>query len=123
MLAPPNHGAVLANIFGQFRFFKWILGPAGTQLSTAPDSIPNQLGPAEFEVGIIAGIRSFNPVFSHLIPGPDDGRVAVESTKLDGMTDFLVVPSVHPLIMNDRGVIQQTIHFLVHGYFNHVSNT
>jgi pimeloyl-ACP methyl ester carboxylesterase len=119
MLAPPNQGATLADIFGRLPFFGWILGPVGAQIGTGPDSLPNTLGPADYAVGIIAGNRSFNPLFSPLIPGHDDGRVAVESTKLDGMADFLVLPCIHPLIMNYRQVIRQTIHFLQRGHFQH----
>jgi hypothetical protein len=119
MLAPPNQGANLADIFERLPFYSWILGPAGKQIGTRSDSIPNSLGPADFEVGIIAGNRSANPLFSVMIPGADDGRIAVESAKLSGMADFLVLPCIHPLIMNDKHVIRQSIHFLVHGCFDH----
>jgi hypothetical protein len=123
MLAPPNQGATLADIFGRLPFFRWVLGPIGDQIGTGPDSVPNTLGPVDYEVGIIAGNRSFNPFFSWLIPGPDDGRVAVESTKLEGMVDFLVLPCIHPLIMNYKQVIRQTFHFLAHGQFDHTAAT
>jgi hypothetical protein len=123
MQAPPNQGATLADIFGGLPFSHWFLGPMGAQIGTRADSLPNTLGPVDYEVGIIAGNRSFNPLFSPLIPGPDDGRVAVESTKLDGMTDFLVLPCIHPLIMNYREVIRQTIHFLQQGYFERAHTT
>ena len=119
MLAPPNQGANLADIFEHLPFYNWILGPVGTQIGTKPESIPNTLGPANFEVGIIAGKRSANPFLSIMIPGKDDGRIAVESTKLAGMADFLVLPCIHPLIMNDKHVIRQSIHFLAHGCFDH----
>jgi hypothetical protein len=119
MLAPPNQGAALADIFGRVPLFDWILGPVGAQICTRADSVPNTLGPADYEVGVIAGNRSFNPIFSPLIPGPDDGRVAVESTKLAGMSDFLALPCIHPLIMNYRVVIEQTAHFLQQGCFKH----
>ena len=74
MLAPPNQGSVLADIFGRFPFYDWLIGPAGAQIRTGPDSLPKGLGPVDYPVGIIAGNRSCNPVLSHLIPGPDDGR-------------------------------------------------
>jgi pimeloyl-ACP methyl ester carboxylesterase len=119
MLAPPNRGAYLADIFEHLSFYNWILGPVGRQIGTKPDSIPNTLGPADFEVGIIAGNRSITPVFSVMIPGADDGRIAVDNTRLAGMADFLVLPCIHPLIMNDKHVIQQSIHFLAHGCFDH----
>jgi pimeloyl-ACP methyl ester carboxylesterase len=121
MLAPPNQGAELVEFFSRLPFYEWILGPVGAQLGTGLDSLPNTLGPADYEVGIIAGNCSFNPVFSALIPGSDDGRIAVERTRLAGMTDFLVLPCIHPLIMNYKQVIQQTIHFLVEGCFVHTN--
>jgi len=119
MLAPPNQGANLADTFQRLPLYNWILGPIGMQIGTRPDSIPNTLGPANFEVGVIAGNRSVNPFLSAMIPGIDDGRIAVESTKLAGMADFLVLPCIHPLIMNDKNVIRQTIHFLLLGCFDH----
>jgi len=119
MLAPPNRGAELADILAGFSLYRWILGPVGAQLSTAPESLPNTLGPVDYEVGVIAGNRSLNLLFSSLIPGPDDGRISVERTKLDGMTDFITLPCIHPLIMNYPHVIGQTIHFLQHGCFDH----
>lgn len=117
MLAPPNQGSRLADVFGQYAFYSWLLGPVGSQIGTSPDSLPNSLGPVDYPVGIIAGNRSINPVFSPLIPGSDDGRISVTGTKLAGMADFIEVPYIHPLIMNYRMVIQQTIHFLKHGSF------
>jgi hypothetical protein len=117
MLAPPNQGAVLADIFSGWPLFHWIIGPVGAQIGTGPESLPNTLGPVDAEVGVIAGNRSLNPLFSPLIPGPDDGRIAVERTQLAGMKDFLVLPCIHPLIMNYGQVIRQTIHFLARGRF------
>ncbi len=119
MLAPPNQGAKLADVFEQLPFYNWILGPVGIQIGTGSNSILKSLGPVDYEVGIIAGSCSFNPIFSVLIPGLDDGRIAVECTKLTGMADFLVLPCIHPLIMNYKKVIRQTIHFLAQGCFDH----
>jgi pimeloyl-ACP methyl ester carboxylesterase len=119
MIAPPNQGANLADIFENLPLYNWILGPIGRQIGTKPDSIPNILGPADFEVGIIAGNRSANPFLSIMIPGTDDGRIAVDNTRLTGMADFLVLPCIHPLIMNDKHVIRQSIHFLANGCFDH----
>jgi triacylglycerol lipase len=117
MLAPPNQGAELADIFGGSPLFGWILGEVGAQIGTGPDCLPNFLGPVDYEVGIIAGNRSLNPLLSLMIPGPDDGRIAVERTKLTGMADFLILPCIHPLIMNYAITIRQTIHFLQQGCF------
>jgi triacylglycerol lipase len=119
MLAPPNQGAALAQVFERFPPYHWILGPVAAQIGTGPSSLPKALGLADYPVGVIAGNRSLNPLFSPLIPGPDDGRVAVAETQLEGMADFLVLPCIHPLIMNYRQVIWQTVHFLQQGCFAH----
>ena len=98
--------------------FSEILGPAGKDLGTDLDSFPNRLPPPDFAVGVIAGSRSSNPIGSLLIPGPDDGAVSIESSKLGKASDFLVVDSTHTFIMYDDEVARQTIHFLQTGTFS-----
>lgn len=119
MLAPPNQGSEVVDELGGLMLFKWINGPAGNELGTNKDSLPNQLGPAKFPLGIIAGDRSINWISStFFIPGPDDGRVAVKRAKLAGMADFIVVHAAHPLITRNNKAIEQTIAFLRNGKFN-----
>lgn len=117
MLAPPNGGSEVVDKFGGWRLFEAINGPAGGQLGTAADQLPATLGPAGFELGIVAGNRSINLLLSAVIPGPDDGKVAIERSKLAGMQDFLLVEVSHPFIMKDEQVISQVISFLKLGAF------
>jgi hypothetical protein len=65
-------------------------------------------------------VSSSDPWFSPVIPGDDDGKVSVESAKLDEMSDFLTVPSGHTFIMRDETVIRQILHFLREGRFSRV---
>jgi triacylglycerol lipase len=117
MLAPPNQGSEIVDKLGRLSLFKWINGPAGSELGTDKNSTPNQLGPANFTAGVIAGDRSINWINSLLIPGRDDGKVSVERTKLAGMSDHIVIHATHPFIMRNREALRQTIQFLREGHF------
>ena len=119
MLAPPNAGSELVDRLSQTQLFNLINGPAGKQLGTDASSLPNSLGPVDYEVGIIAGNRSLNPLFSALIPGENDGKVSTQNTRLEGMADFIVLPYTHSFMMNQPQVIEQTLHFLQRGRFQH----
>lgn len=118
MLSPPNQGSEVVDKLSGMPGFELLNGPAGLQLGTGQDDLPAQLGPATFEVGIITGNRSINLILSMLIPGADDGKVSIERARLEGMSDFLVVPHSHPFIMKNDRVIQQVTYFLEHGRFD-----
>ncbi len=117
MLAPPNQGSTLGDLVEAFPELVDIIGPAGFQLGTSEDSVPLALGPATYEVGIITGDHTINPILSAWLGAPNDGKVTVESARLQGMKDFLVVPVSHPFIMRTDYVIGQTIYFLYFGKF------
>lgn len=117
MVGPPNQGTELVDRLSFIPLFKLVGGRAARQLGTDPESLPQQLGKVNFELGVIAGSHTLNPIYSLLIPGPDDGQVAVERTKVRGMKDFLLVPFDHTLMMRKDEVIEQMIHFLEQGRF------
>jgi triacylglycerol lipase len=112
MLSPPNHGSEVVDRMGHTWIFDWVNGPAGKQLGTAPDSFVNQLGPVRFECGIITGDRSLNWINACMIPGPNDGKVSVESAPVEGMSAFKVVHATHSFIMSNPAVIADVIRFM-----------
>jgi triacylglycerol lipase len=117
MLAPPNHGSTLVDAMRRHAIGRWILGPAGRKLGTAPNDMPQRLGPADFSLGVIAGDVSLNPLFSRSLKGPNDGKVTVESTRLTGMSDFAVVHSSHTWMMCRAETLRYVLTFLRDGNF------
>ncbi len=117
MLGPPNQGSAAVDELRVVPGFDWLNGPAGRQLGKGEGSVPLQLPPADFELGIIAGNRTIDPITSAVLENPDDGRVSVEDTKLEGMTDFVVVDHSHAFMMRMRRTIELTKAFLKNGRF------
>jgi len=117
MLGPPNQGSKAVDELGDLPGVDWLNGPAGRQLGKGPQSVPLQLGAADFELGIIAGNRSIDPITSAVLDDPDDGKVSVEDTKLEGMDDFIVVEHSHAFMMRMQEPIELTIQFLKFGHF------
>lgn len=117
MLGPPNQGSEVIDSYEGFPGFSFFAGPAGLQLGTGEASVPRSLGPVTFDVGVIAGTQSINPILSAILPEADDGKVSVESTRVEGMNDHLEMPVTHVFMMRDEEVFQQVVHYLEYGTF------
>lgn len=118
MLAPPNRGSEVANFFHKNQIYRWFYGPSGQQLTTvAAQKLPNL--PNDCEIGIIAGSRCIDPLCYFLLPKGNDGKVSINSTKLDNMRDHIILPVDHFFMVNQPEVILQVKAFLKHGIFEH----
>jgi len=117
MIVPPNHGSEVADVLSNIFLYRWIMGPAALQLGTNEDGLIAQLEEISGVIGVIAGNKSWNFVFSSVIPGPDDGKVSVRSAGLNEMEDMIELPESHTFILRSDPVIQQSIYFLKHGRF------
>jgi hypothetical protein len=117
MLGPPNQGSEIMDKYNNWPIIAAIGGDAGAQMGTGSDSLPAKLGPVDFELGIIAGTGTINVFASAMLPNPDDGKVSVASTRVEGMDDFLIVGNSHRYIIKNDLVYRNTVAFLKNGEF------
>lgn len=123
MLAPPNHGSEIVDAIRSNDFLDdvatFLNGPATTELGTGDDSFPDTLPPVDFELGVIAGDFPINPIGAAVIGERSDGTVSVDSTRVQGMDDHIVIRASHTLIMMNPLAIAEVIEFLHNGVFDH----
>jgi len=117
MLAPPNRGSEVADVLDRRPLLRVVMGKPGRELGTSAASVPNRLPSATFPLGVIAGTRSANPLFSRWIAGPNDGKVAVARTRCDGMRELLVVARTHTFMPWSPDVIASAMRFVELGSF------
>lgn len=119
LLTPPSGGSHFVEWLGDVPVAVDALGPVGSSLGTDSTDLPATLPPPDYEMGIIAGSRSVQPIGPLAIPGPDDGIVSVEQARIEGVP-MLVLPRTHFLIMNSRHTASAVIRFLRTGSFEGV---
>lgn len=115
MLGTPNKGAEMADKLRDVKLFKLILGPAGQQLVSGDASDIAKLPVPEFEFACIAGARGTAEGYNPIIPGDDDGTVAVGSVMLEGAADSELFPVLHSFLPLHAAVIKSTTRFLKTG--------
>ncbi len=115
MIGVPNLGADMADRLRENPLYREFFGPAGQQLVTDPAGFISRLPTPDFEFAIIAGSRGSMDGYNPLIPGDDDGTVAVSSTRLPGATDFVTVRGLHTFLMASDEAIDCTLRFLKDG--------
>ncbi|MDE2793505.1 MAG: alpha/beta fold hydrolase [Gemmatimonadota bacterium] len=116
LLAPPNQGSLFVDWLNEMQLGSDMLGPVGRALGTDATDLPATLPLPDYEVGIIAGNRSTQPIGPPAIPGPDDGIVSIEQASI-GDVPMLVLPRSHAFIANSRHTANAVIRFLRTGGF------
>jgi len=114
MIAPPNQGSAVARVLKDVGLYEALYGPAGQQL--VPEEAARR-PPLTYPFGIIAGGKGDAEGFNPLVPGDDDGTVIVEETRLEGESDFLLLPQLHATITSADEAIAATKRFLASGCF------
>lgn len=119
MLGTPNHGSEVADRLAESDILRKIVGVNLGNLRTKDGGSAGRLGKATYDLGIIAGDTSINPLFSSWVKGEADGPVSLESAKLEGMRDFVVVPYSHTAMLWREETARQVLAFLRDGKFDH----
>ena len=117
MLGPPNHGSIIANALKDNDLFTAVTGKPGQELGREWVWLEADLATPQCEFGIIAGGLGNETGFNPALPGDDDGVVAVSSARLDGATDFVLLPVLHSVMPANRKAQVRTLRFLQTGRF------
>jgi triacylglycerol lipase len=117
LLAAPNQGSPIAEPL-KWKPLGQLIAPA-VALSCCPAKPEANLRPtADFAPGILMGNRSgWFPYLSPFIKGPDDGVVAVESGRMEGMADFRVLTTSHTRMPKNPEAQREVLAFLQSGRF------
>lgn len=116
MIATPNRGAEIAeHVWSTGAIAKMGSGPALRQLHR--DRIGDIPMP-DIPFATIAGSRGTPEGFNPLLPGDDDMTVTVESTRLPGAEDELVVRATHTFVMVKPEVVVAVLRYLKTGRFH-----
>lgn len=123
-IGTPNQGTeyvdgVLSNPITSL-IFRRLAGPPGLEMATK-GGVTDTLGPVpeQIKLGVIAGSGGY--LLWPRMPGAHDGKVTVERTKVEGMTDHVVIPVTHVAMIHKQSVIDQVAHFLEHERFDHAA--
>ena len=111
MLAPPNQPAHLAKCFKNNLIYRVFTGDSGQKLSE--EKFYRDLPIPRVPFGVIAGDKGQRLTFSE----PNDGVVTVESTKLEGMADWVLLHHGHTFIMNCKDTFEHCVRFIESGRF------
>lgn len=117
LVGTPSGGTEIVDRLDHHGWFHW-LGPTTQALGSDLAFFPNQQQTPDYSLGVIAGFsKIMSGANNHLLPGDDDGLVAVRSTRIQGMDDFVKINSGHAGLRYKKQVAEQIIAFLQTGQF------
>ena len=103
MLAPPNHGSLAAVVVAENVMFKTFTGEAGQELGLQwsvrwRNAWPRPASSSASSPAASRTAGAYNP----LLPGDNDGTISVDTTRLAGAADFLMLPVVAHAVSRER---------------------
>ncbi|PLX09404.1 MAG: hypothetical protein C0596_02360 [Marinilabiliales bacterium] len=121
MIAPPNQGAAIADLFDPEKKLNKFLGPNVQRMQTDSGSFVNTIPyPYNIEIGIIIGCRGKDIGYNVFIEGDNDGLVKPEHTLLGNEQDTIVFKLDHLALIRRRKPRKEVVEFLKYGTFHYV---
>lgn len=117
MMGTPNKGAEVADILRDWHLYRLILGPAGQQLVAHQSGVISKLPVPKIPFAVVAGGKGSIDGYNPLIPGDDDGLVAVSSARLEGAEDSITLPVLHSFLPFNVEVVEAVSRYLAEGAF------
>lgn len=117
LVGAPNKGSEVADFLKTNKLYQKLYGPAGQQLTTNQEEFSEIFGEVYYECGIIAGSLPLDPCFVFMRGKQNDGKVTVESTKIVGMQDHIIVKVPHWYQSRSKKIWFNILHFLKHSSF------
>jgi pimeloyl-ACP methyl ester carboxylesterase len=113
LLGAPARGCLAGRRFGTGSFGRWMMGGCG-ELWQERRAVWTRKAP----LGVVAGTLpvGLGRAFGRL-PGANDGVVRLEETEVDGMTERVLVPVGHSLLIVSRAVGRLVERFMRTGRF------
>ena len=114
LLGTPAQGSLSGRLVGGRGIGRWLLGESAPLWRER--AAPRWMRPEP--LGVIAGPAQFGLARAVVrLPGPNDGAVRVEETRVEGMRERVVLPVAHSAMIVSRRVAVQVLSFLEHGRF------
>ena len=118
MIAPPNRGAEIADIYSSIGIIQKLLGPNIQNMKTDSGSYANKLPvPNNSEIGIIIGIRGKKYGYNPFINGDNDGLLLRKERRWGLRRTLQSLKSEHSLLTQNKTVCKLVIEFLKSGLF------
>lgn len=117
MIAPPNNGSYIADMFAKLDFLRFITGPNIENLTTHPLTGAQKYPIPICEIGVIAGIKGSKTGYNIFLKGDNDGILCPEQTLTGIEKDTVFVKSSHIGLLFNNTVCTHVIHFLNTGRF------
>lgn len=115
LMGSPSKGTPAVDYLKDKWYFKYA-GPSIMTMSSRGSAFLSSLKEPDYNLGIIAGVSESSSNES-ILNGKNDGIVPIESTKVSGMKDFIIIETSHTMMRYSEDVAEQTIYFLRNGVF------